>query len=177
MKPNSYGICLRTRKPTIIGNEVTFQLTISVCPLFFGPWPTKSLTHDKTCCAHSNIHKSIKGNEEWRHCELTIPLREGFYNTLATMKQLVLLVTLFLGTSFAALIATEFPHLIIPLISTTPDTAYGTQYDATISYAVHISPSASSTHHTDKSSPAPAQQNSLKSRLMSPPTTQQQPAA
>lgn len=177
MKLSSYGKCLRTRKPTSIGNEVTLSLTISVYPLFFEPWPMKSLTNEKTWCAHSNIHKSIEGNEEWRHCALTIPLREAFYNSLATMKQLFLLVTLFLGTSFAALIATEFPHLIIPLISTTPDTAYGTQYDATISCSVHISPSASSTYHTNKPSPAPAQQNSPKSPLTCPPTTQQQPAA
>lgn len=51
------------------------------------------------------------------------------------MRVLALSPVLLALSSFAALLTTEFPHLLIPLISNAPDTAYGTQKDATISYS------------------------------------------
>lgn len=48
---------------------------------------------------------------------------------------------LLLGASTTAtLIHTEFPHLLIPLKSTSPDTHFGTAPDATVSYSVRPSP-------------------------------------
>jgi hypothetical protein len=52
------------------------------------------------------------------------------------MKSLILLASALVLPSYADLLATEFPHLIIPLDSTTPDIAYGTQQDANVYYVV-----------------------------------------
>ncbi|KAF1939816.1 hypothetical protein EJ02DRAFT_245564 [Clathrospora elynae] len=51
------------------------------------------------------------------------------------MRTLALLPAFFGIPSFATLINTQFPHLLIPLVSTSPDTAFGTQKDATVSYS------------------------------------------
>lgn len=71
------------------------------------------------------------GSEQGKHdtFNLTIPI------TIPTMRALPLLSVLCGLPSFATLLRTEFPHLLIPLISSTPDTAYGTRADATISYS------------------------------------------
>lgn len=52
------------------------------------------------------------------------------------MYALALISILFGQVCVADLVKTVFPHLIIPLVSRAPDTAFGTRKDATISYEV-----------------------------------------
>ena len=66
----------------------------------------------------------------------TLILQEFSVQPIVAMRCLTFIPALFGVSSFAALLSTEFPHLIVPLVSTAPNTAYGTQYDATISYSV-----------------------------------------
>lgn len=52
------------------------------------------------------------------------------------MRTLTLVVALFGASAIADLVHTDFPHLLIPLKQSLPDTHFGTQYDPTLSYSV-----------------------------------------
>ncbi|KAF1841247.1 uncharacterized protein K460DRAFT_421050 [Cucurbitaria berberidis CBS 394.84] len=73
------------------------------------------------------------------------------------MHALALLPVLFGLGAFADLLRTEFPHLIIPLVSTAPNTSFGTRLDATISY----SPSSGASEFTEISFDVPNNQAAI----------------
>jgi len=91
---------------------------------------------------HGSKFRDIKdSSKERKSVHLQNRPRYIYYSCPSLNMHAITFIPILLGAyTTATLIHTDFPHLLIPLKSTSPDTAFGTAPDATVSYSVRTLP-------------------------------------